>query len=366
LRGALAALGALFAVALWSWIAALRAPHSPGWQLRTAEWIRDNHGGWALDVVEWCVDSLRERHIDAVGPTALSKFPPPFAYGREGSFPTPAEPAPIPPLFGAPQPGEGQWRAIGWTVNGVPTLRVTTFRCDPEHPTLSVAVTRFTPELTRFVLVPGTKDPGGEWNWGGTIPDTERPTLLAAFNAGFRFGKTVGGIYAEGKVGRPLQKYGASLTIDRDGAIDIVSWHGRNTPPRNIVAVRQNLHLVVEKGAVVKHLESNAQARWGRLNHRLYIWRSGAGITADGALIYVSGNALTLASLATALQHAGAVRGMELDIHNQWPAFNVYQPASSSKREHIVATKLLPDMHHPAERYLTPDDRDFIAAFIRD
>jgi hypothetical protein len=74
---------------------------------------------------------------------------------------------------------------------------------------------------------------------------------------------------------------------------------------------------------------------------------------------------LTPALLAEALEHVGAVRAMQLDAHCQWQSFNIFQPAGPSKRE-LVATKLTRDMRLPATRYLIPDDRDFLAAFVRE
>jgi len=68
--------------------------------------------------------------------------------------------------------------------------------------------------------------------------------------------------------------------------------------------------------------------------------------------------------LAQALIELGAVRGMETDIHGQWPSFNVFRPNSKAGSK-VVGTKLLKNMKPPANRYLKPDDRDFIAAFVR-
>ena len=57
-------------------------------------------------------------------------------------------------------------------------------------------------------------------------------------------------------------------------------------------------------------------------------WRSGLGITADGALIYAAGPDLAPLQLAQLLIRAGAVRAMELDINPAWPVFASYAPAS--------------------------------------
>jgi len=354
------ALGLGLALVGVSYARALLAPNSPGWTLRSAEWVRDNHGGWALDVAEWCWLSLHTQ--SAAEATQLSVFPVPFARNQPEQHLHPAEPAPIPLLSGKPLPNEGEWRAIGSTVNGVPALRCTMFRPDRTRPNVVVGVARFTPELTRFVLVAGTHDPGGDWNWHGTIPEEERGNLLAAFNAGFRLSDSHGGFYAEGKLAKELVEGAASLVIDRNGAADIIAWTPRRL--RRLASVRQNLRLVLEDGQLPAGLSRNRGGGWGRLNHNLYAWRSGLGIGADGALIYLAGEGLNLVTLAKALQRAGAVRAMELDMHRQWPSFNVFQPGGLLHPK-LVATKLLKDTRHPAERYLTPDDRDFVAAFVR-
>ena len=58
-------------------------------------------------------------------------------------------------------------------------------------------------------------------------------------------------------------------------------------------------------------------------------WRSGAGVTIDGALVYSAGpNLPPLLQLAELLVRAGAVRGMELDINPDWPVFATYDPST--------------------------------------
>jgi hypothetical protein len=218
-----------------------------------------------------------------------------------------------------------------------------------------VAVARFTPKLTRFVLVPGTRDPEGDWRWHGSIPDDQRPNLLAAFNSGYRLRDAHGGIYVDGKVGRLLKGGAASLVIDENGDVDILAWEaGRELTP-GLTAVRQNLRLLV-RGSKVRVSASKKCVKG--------VDRSGLGVTADGALIYVMGHRLTQRLLAQALQHAGAVRAMHLDAHAQWQSFNVFQPTQKGGRA-LIATKLTKDQRLPATRYLVPDDRDFIAAFVR-
>ena len=58
---------------------------------------------------------------------------------------------------------------------------------------------------------------------------------------------------------------------------------------------------------------------------------------------------------------AGVQRGMELDIHPKTVTFTVISPTGSG----LHTTKLLPAMVQPADRYLTPDHRDFLAVTRR-
>ena len=66
-------------------------------------------------------------------------------------------------------------------------------------------------------------------------------------------------------------------------------------------------------------LDQNDNSRWGAtLGGSVHVWRSGVGVTADGALVYVGGSGLSIVDLANVLARAGAVRAMELDINTAW------------------------------------------------
>ena len=58
--------------------------------------------------------------------------------------------------------------------------------------------------------------------------------------------------------------------------------------------------------------------------------------------------------------HAGAVRAMELDINSYWPASSPIALRAQSSRP-----TCLPDMVRSPFRYLTPDDRDFFAVYVK-
>ena len=58
--------------------------------------------------------------------------------------------------------------------------------------------------------------------------------------------------------------------------------------------------------------------------------------------------------------HAGAVRAMELDINTYWTSFITYRYPGARDPANLLA-----DMDRSPLRYLTPDDRDFFAVYVR-
>lgn len=103
----------------------------------------------------------------------------------------------------------------------------------------------------------------------------------------------------------------------------------------------------MDHGQRVPGLAKNANGRWGSRHSQFeYTWRSALGIDGSGRLVYVGGDQLRLATLADALTQAGAVRGLQLDIHRDMVTFKLFRPATDGR----VATKLLPTMKRPATR----------------
>jgi len=122
---------------------------------------------------------------------------------------------------------------------------------------------------------------------------------------------------------------------------------------------RQNLPLIVQNGQLNPALSNDSL--WGAtLGNAVRVWRSGIGVDRNGNLIYTAADIQTAQSLARILQHAGAVRAMELDINYEWTTFNFYGTFGAGD-----PAKLLPGMSRPATRYLSPDDRDFFAVYAR-
>ena len=207
-------------------------------------------------------------------------------------------------------------------------------------------------------MVAGTTQPGGNGRAGNAqVPPAAVPNLVAVFNSGFKLNDITGGYYSHGRTAKALRTGQASLVVNDRGAITIGQWGRDITMNPHIASVRQNLALVVDHGRAADGLTVNADQRWGSAANQLqYTWRSGIGTDAAGNLIYVAGDKLTLATLAGALVDAGAVTGMQLDIH---PGMAFYASWSPTGAQGAQPRKLLPTMPGAAHRYLAPDQRDF-------
>jgi hypothetical protein len=191
------------------------------------------------------------------------------------------------------------------------------------------------------------------------VPAWLRSRLLATFNSGFKLEDANGGWADSGITYAPLVKGEATFVGYTDGRVDIESWQGGPDVPRGVDFARQNLPLIVEGGQPNPNLSNGPQ--WGAtLGNAIRVWRSGIGITAQGDLVYAAANDQTVSSLAAILIHAGAIRAMELDINSYWVTFNSYGEPDARR-----PTSLLPSMTRPVTRYLSPDDRDFFAVYLR-
>ena len=191
------------------------------------------------------------------------------------------------------------------------------------------------------------------------VPQAERWRLLATFNSGFLGRDSHGGFYVNGDSVAPLRPGQGTLVAYRDGRVDVVSWRGGSAPGASVVLARQNLPLIVSRGRPNRLLSDGSL--WGStLGNAVRVWRSGAGVDRHGNLIYVAANDQTAASLADVLIRAGAVRAIELDINAEWPSLITYGRGGVGN-----ATKVVPNVQQPTNRYLVPDDRDFFAVYRR-
>jgi Phosphodiester glycosidase len=275
-------------------------------------------------------------------------------------------PEALAPLDTPALPGEGQWRPVGRGVDGRSVVYVTTLR--PVGSSVPAGVAWMDTDLLRATLYSGSVSPGhGPWTYTAPVQPVASLGLVCAFNGGFKLRDAKGGYYAEGRLVAPLVAGAASLVIRADGSATVGAWGRDVSMTPGVVAVRQNLTLLVDGGRAVPGLSPTDTSVWGStLGSVPRTSRSALGVTADGALIYVSGRSLTIVQLADLLVRAGAVRAMELDINPKWDTFTYYTPSPGSPASPASGTDLLPQMTGGTSRFFDPAwARDFITMSAR-
>ncbi len=320
--------------------------YGPSASARLAEWARD-HGGAGF--VSWIENEWYRFHPPKVGgQPAKGAIPGAVHLKKIGAganvLPTPAA---LKPFVSHPQPGEGTWHPIGRTVNGVPTMYDTFMRPDPLHTSTVVGVVWMDTKMLDFRLYSGSYIPGGgPYRYTAPVTPAAAKTLVAGFNAGFRMKDAQGGYYTDGKTIIPLRVGGASVVVYKNGTVNIAKWGRDAKLTKNVESVRQNLVLLVDNGKAVTGLNPNDTYQWGyTVGSAVYVWRSGIGITKNGALVYVGGPGLNITTLANLLVRAGAVRAMELDINSAWVNFSYFDPTTPKGPATATnGTNLLPAM----------------------
>jgi hypothetical protein len=330
----------------------MAGPSNSSFTIRSFEWLRDHGGAGIASALEGFYYSL---NAPSTGGAALRALPlKPRAVAQ-------IHPRDIAPLISPALSGEGVWAPTETWSGSNPPVEVTQFRSDPNYPQMVAGVAWIDPKRTSIVLYPGQLEPAVTIPKRGPmeVPPALRSRLLATFNSGFKLQDSHGGFAVGGHTYAPLQNGMGTFVHYTDGRVAIVSWGGGPRVPAGVDYARQNLPLIVEGGRLNPNLSDGAE--WGAtLGNAVRVWRSGVGVDAHGELIYAAANYQTVGSLAQILIRAGAVRAMELDINSYWVTFNSYaHPDAGSP------SSLLPSMTRPATRYLSPDDRDFFAVYLR-
>ncbi len=269
--------------------------------------------------------------------------------------------APLPLTALAPGCGPSVWTPQGNRGAGGAALFTTTIVPQAGGSPVAIAWINQAQAITQIYA--GTSQPGGTWPFQAPIPASRYSTLLAAFEGGFQFTPGGGGFYQDGRYGAPLQPGDASLVEYHDGDVAIGAWGSEVSMTPSVVAVRQNLTLLVDHGLVTPQASVAPLITWGySLGNLVSTWRSGIGITANGNLVWVGGPGLSPVELGTVLVHAGAIEGMQLDINPDWVNFATY---TDSVGQGIVGVNLLPSMIFAPVHYLGAFWRDFVAVFER-
>jgi Phosphodiester glycosidase len=335
-----------------SYLTTITGPSNSSFTIRTFEWLRDHGAASVASKIENFYYSL---NAPSTGGPGLRRLPL-AARAAESAVHPPNIATVIQPAL----PGEGVWvPSESWSGANAP-VQVTQFRTDPNYPQMVAGVAWINTARTWISLNPGRLEPSVSLPRGPMeVPPGSRVHLLATFNSAFKLQDSGGGFALGGRTYAPLKPGLATLVGYADGRVDVESWSGGANVPPGVQYARQNLPLIVSGGQPNPNLSDGSV--WGAtLGNAVRVWRSGIGVDAGGNLIYAAANNQTVGSLAQILIRAGAVRAMQLDINSYWVTFisYVHQLASGP-------TSLLPDMTRGPFRYLTPDDRDFFAVYLR-
>ena len=325
----------------------LVAPGTDSPIARIAEWARE----WGLGDAVTAGEQLQYQvSKPAEGGTLAGGIPTEGAFDR--ALP------PIPPRAQPALPGEGQWQdLLSW--HGRRVAQVAFLRPDATHTAFSVGVVRMDATALRFALHQGTRVPGAPLVAPTSLTAAERQTVLATFNSGFQMKDAQGGYWQNGTSVAPLVAGAASMVFTHDGHLSVEAWPG-GAPAGDVVAVRQNLALLVDHGRLNPQATAGDDtAVWGKtVGNKAYVWRSAVGTRADGSVVFVVGPALNVETLARLTLDAGCVESMELDINTDWTNYLWYSKGATPH-------KLTPDEYPNPKRYLTASTRDFVAVLAR-
>ena len=352
----------LLAPAAYSYTTTMMQPSSlPLWP-RSVEWLRAHHGNWLVDEVEhyyysWKAPGKGGPQLTSLPTAGITDAATEKAKARHRDG---YVPPPIAPIFAHPLPGEGVWRGTGPSVSGRSPVLVTTFRTEVDYPRIVAYVAWFDHTRTSAAWYPGRYEPPNAPIRGPMqVPTGQRGRLLATFNGGFIYSDGNNGSSIGGRLYEPLKAGLATLIAYRNGRVDVKTWHGGPVAGPQVAFARQSLPLIIDHGRLNPALDDGSQ--WGfTLGNAVRVWRTGAGIDRHGNLIYAAADYQTVVTLARILQHAGAVRAMQLDINPEWPTLITY-----SHRGGLDPVRVVPNYQQSATRYLVSDDRDFFAIYRR-
>jgi hypothetical protein len=353
-------------VAAVSWVPAVTGQTNLSVSIASVEWLRSHGGNPIVTQIENWYYTLNEPEKGGPALTSLPQVGTGAATGGEaegagGEGEAAYLPADVNPLIHPALKGEGVWEKAGARVGARPPALLTTFRSDPEYPQFVAGVAWLDSTRTELEYVPGTAEPPEplEERGNGEVPAHLRRRLVATFNGGFPLETSNAGLIYRGKVKEAMVNGIATIVRYRDGHTDIVKWNHGAGAPANVWFAKQNLPPIIYEGKLNPNLSDGPA--WGEtVNNAVRVWRSGLGIDAHGNLMYAAANYQTVESLAKVLQRAGAVRAIELDINEDWTSFISYRHPGG-----LEPSNLLPEMYRSPERYLSPDERDFFAVYLK-
>ncbi len=282
-----------------------------------------------------------------------------------------------PPVFKRVARGEGTWhKAVpGFvrTLPGAPPFIYKTYtRPDRQRPYVKVRLYAMDMRQLKLHMVAGHEDPRPTTGSLGTgkIPRRQEilSRLVVAFNGAFKTEHGAYGMMVERDLLLPPQKNAATIASLENGQAVMGSWPEGMPIPKEMVSMRQNMDPLVENGAV------NPRRRylWGfTLDEditNMNTIRSGVCLTETGTLIYAWGEDLTAVTLGTAMNAAGCVYGLHLDMNPFHTSYIYYrfEDDVDTKKPEFKAKLALSEMRFSPYRYVNGAPKDFFFLTLKD
>jgi hypothetical protein len=239
-------------------------------------------------------------------------------------------------------PGDGVWVAVvDPERRDEPRLYKTLIHPDPARPWAELFLVTLELRTLRLEFVAGQVDPeattadGRSYSRHAVVPEYDQPSLIVAFNGGFktehgRFGANVDGV----TLVTPRSDV-CTVAAYRDGSLRIATWREIESTEPQMRWWRQTPPCMVERGKIHPGLASDAATSWGAaLGGDTVIRRSAIGLDKDAKTLLVGiTNYTTARALARGMQHAGAEYVAELDVNWSYPKIVVFRRGSSGARE---------------------------------
>lgn len=282
-----------------------------------------------------------------------------FGSGSSGQAALQLNPIFSNPAF-KPLKGEGVWHDIPLKIFPNQSVLAYTFvRPDSSRSFAIVSLVQADVSALKLGSVAGTVEPGGKvGKYGhGHVPKdiVQAGTLVAAFDGGFQYKDGAYGMIVGNTTYLPLKDNLGTVVGHQDGRLEIINYTGQNLG-NDLAFVRQNGPLLIQDGQITVSNPAS-QKVWGRVvGSDIFTWRSGIGLNAQGNLIFAAGNSLNPQTLAQALQMAGAVNAIQLDINPHWVRFNIFNYRGNGQYDSVPLNQAMPD---GSKEYLHGYQKDF-------
>lgn len=282
-----------------------------------------------------------------------------------------------PPVYKRRIPGEGIWQpsAPGFVralPGAPPAFLHSVTRPDGARPYIKVHLFAMDMRQLGLHMVGGHEDPRSTTGISGTGQIPRRPEIMervvAAFNGAFKTEHGAYGMVVERDILLPPQNDSATVASFRGEQTAMGSWPKDAPLPEDLVSLRQNMDPLVENGVV------NPRKRylWGfTLDEditKMHTVRSGLCMSDKGYLVYAWGEDLTAETLGKAMDAAGCVYGMHLDMNPFHTAYIYYrfEELQENERPRYQSEVALNEMRYSPHRYINGAPKDFFFLTLRD